>query len=458
MRDTDPKGALSLLEEGRKKVEASGLEPATRDQLLRRADRAIGETRQFIEENQPRLDLADKNNGARQDIERDARVKQETKEKVAVLVDKFNQLRDEQRYEEAQVAAKQAAELDPNNPVAQQLLTEAKFLYRVKSNNALKDQKEEEFWATLNQVDESSVPFNDAHPYVMPDAKTWDGLTKSRAKLTAAEGRRNISEREIEIQKKLKTPVSLDFTNAPLSKVIDYLSKIAEINLYLDPKGLAEEGVSTDTLINIEVRHEIMLKSALNLILQPLHLSYVVKDEVLKITSEQMRNNQVYTVTYPVADLVIPIPNFVPMPMGLSAAYNNAMGTIGFGGNTAAFGSGGAPLGIMASRDGKNGMGTINPNALAQITSPHPSAGPHNPQQPLGMGPGGLGGGTQADFDSLINLITGTVKPQTWDSVGGPGSIQPFETNLSIVVSQTQDVHEEIVDLLEQLRRMRICR
>ena len=38
--------------------------------------------------------------------------------------------------------------------------------------------------------------------------------------------------------------------------------------------------------------------------------------------------------------------------------------------------------------------------------------------------------------------------------MGGPGSIRPFETNLSIVVSQTQEVHEEIVDLLEQLRRL----
>ncbi len=454
MRETDPKGALSLLEEGRKKVEGSGLEPAARDQLLRRADRAIGETKQFIEENQPRLDLADKNNNTRQEIDREARVKQETKEKVAVLVDKFNQLRDEQRYEEAQVAAKQAAELDPNNPVAQQLLTEAKFLYRVMSNNALRDSKEEGFWQALDSVDHSSIPFDDRNPYIMPDAKTWSDLTKNRAKLTQAEHRRNLSEREIEIQKKLKTPVSLDFDHAPLSKVVDYLSKIAEINLYLDPKGLAEEGVTTETPVSIEVRHEIMLKRALNLILQPLHLSYVVKDEVLKITSEQMRDNQVYTVTYPVADLVIPIPNFVPMPMGLSAAYNNAMGTIGFGGNNAPFGSTGAPLGVMASRDGKNGLGSINPNALAQITSPHPTAGPHNAQQPLGMGPGGLGGGTQADFDSLINLITGTVKPQTWDSVGGPGSIEPFETNLSIVVSQTQDVHEEIVDLLEQLRRM----
>lgn len=58
------------------------------------------------------------------------------------------------------------------------------------------------------------------------------------------------------------------------------------------------------------------------------------------------------------------------------------------------------------------------------------------------------------DFDSLIDLITSTIAPAKWDKVGGRGSIAPFETNLSLVVSQTQEVHEEIVDLLEQLRRM----
>ncbi len=56
----------------------------------------------------------------------------------------------------------------------------------------------------------------------------------------------------------------------------------------------------------------------MNLILEPLHLSYVIKDEVLKVTSEQMRDSQVYTVTYNVADLVIPIPNFVPGHNGLA--------------------------------------------------------------------------------------------------------------------------------------------
>ena len=107
-RESDPKSALSLLEEARKKVEAAGLEPAAREQLLRRVDRAITETKQYIDENRPRLELTEKNNRTRQDIAREGRVKQETQEKVALLVDEFNQLKDEQRFEEAQVVAKRA--------------------------------------------------------------------------------------------------------------------------------------------------------------------------------------------------------------------------------------------------------------------------------------------------------------------------------------------------------------
>ena len=46
-------------------------------------------------------------------------------------------------------------------------------------------------------------------------------------------------------------------------------------------------------------------------------------------------------------------------------------------------------------------------------------------QQPLSAG-AQRGGGTQADFTQLIDLITRTVAPQTWDAVGGPGAIDSF--------------------------------
>ena len=39
----------------------------------------------------------------------------------------------------------------------------------------------------------------------------------------------------------------------------------------------------------------------------------MIKDEVLKITSEQIRDGDLIRRVYNVADLVIPIPNFVPI-------------------------------------------------------------------------------------------------------------------------------------------------
>ena len=42
------------------------------------------------------------------------------------------------------------------------------------------------------------------------------------------------------------------------------------------------------------------------------------------------------------------------------------------------------------------------------------------------------GGGSQADFESLIELITSTVRPTSWDTVGGPGSIKGFEGGVHV--------------------------
>lgn len=59
------------------------------------------------------------------------------------------------------------------------------------------------------------------------------------------------------------------------------------------------------------------------------------------------------------------------------------------------------------------------------------------------------------DFDQLIDTITSTVKPTTWDSVGGPGSIAPLEAAgiTTLVVSQTQDALESVEKLLADLRK-----
>jgi|GEM_PF-3240661 len=62
------------------------------------------------------------------------------------------------------------------------------------------------------------------------------------------------------------------------------------------------------------------------------------------------------------------------------------------------------------------------------------------------------------DFETLIDLITNSILPSTWEEVGGAGKIQAFAGNLSLVISQTQDAHDEIADLLMQLRALQESR
>jgi hypothetical protein len=57
----------------------------------------------------------------------------------------------------------------------------------------------------------------------------------------------------------------------------------------------------------------------------------------------------------------------------------------------------------------------------------------------------------KVNYDALIDLVTSTVRPQTWDAVGGPGSICPYRGTL--VISQTADVHQEIQKMLKDLRQ-----
>ncbi len=455
--EKDPKAGLAMLEQERKKIEAAGLDPQYRDLLLRNIDRSLRDTQQYIEHNRASIELGAKNDRTRDEIAREQQFKLDRQEKVAAKVDEYNHLMDEQRYAEAEIVAKQAAELDPKNPVVEQLLLRSRFVRMYQDSMAIKDEKERLFGIEMNNVDRASIPFDDLHPMEFPDVKDWKTITKSRNKL-AQDRQRRRTEQEMEIEKKLKTPVSVTFKAMPLSKVMDQLARLADVNLHLDPQGLSEEGISSDTPITIEIAHQVMLKSALNLILEPLHLSYVVKDEVLKITSEQKRAGQVYTVTYNVADLVMPIPKFTGgANMGLQGAYRDAMANVS-GGAAAGGGTMTTPLAVMAGGK-QSGSGAVNSQVLAQMAGTVGGAGQQNNGMGFGgpggaSGPGGLGGGAQADFDSLIELITSTVQPTTWDAVGGPGSIARFETNLSLVVSQTQEVHEEIVDLLEQLRRM----
>lgn len=454
MRELDPKMALELLAQTQQLIESSQVEPEFRAQLLNRVARTREDVQAYYDAHKADFELQEQNDAVLGEIDRERSMKIEIDEKLAALVDEYNKLMDEERWAEAELTAKKAIELAPNNPLAEQLRWNANFARRFKQQRQIDLDKESGFVDQLASVDQASIPFDDRNPIRFPDKLQWKDLVDRRKRLTDGDGPRR-NPRELQIEQKLKTPVSLQFTDAALGQVLDHLAELSDINIHVDPQGLAAEGVATDTPITINLKQEISLKSALNLILEPLHLGYVIKDEVLKITSEQFRNGELAVRMYPVADLVIPIPNFVPNGrMGLEASLQNAYTSLGYGG-TSGFTSQ-SPLAVVASKDGNPNSAMMNPALLANVgTNSGTMAGQLlGSHAPVGAGPGGAGGGAAADFDSLIQLITSTIEPTSWAEVGGSGAIEEFRTNLSLVISQTEDVHDQIRDLLAQLRRL----
>jgi hypothetical protein len=141
----------------------------------------------------------------------------------------------------------------------------------------------------------------------------------------------------------------------------------------MDRRTLADLGVEPDTPVTFEIAG-VSAKSAMQLMLRELGLTFAIRNEVLFITSPEEAENCLTAIVYDVTDLMI-------------------------------------------GDDESQGL----------------------------------------DFDSLLDVTTKTIKPTSWDDVGGPGSIQPFTSAgiVTIVVSQTDEVHDKIVDLLAELRSMR---
>ena len=449
IRETDPKHALELLEAARENIKKANVAQNVKAQLLRRVELSISDTENYIQQNSSELDLDAENREILAEIERRRQARLDMQQRIAELVDQFNQLQEEQRFEEMEIVAQRLYELAPEEPVAQTAWTTAKMYRRSKLNQMLLADKEESVWATFQAVEDAAVPFDDSNPFQHGDAQSWQQLTRSRNE--QRQRRNRLNERELEIQRKLRMGVQVNYVNRPLQEVFDELSRVAGISIHLDEHGMAQENVRSDVPVTLTLNNEISLKSVLNLILDPLHLDYIIQDEVLKITSEQRAQGAVYPEVYDVGDLVIPIPNFVPdNNIGLQGLINHAHSVAG--GNWL---GGPGPV-AMVNNDTRRGGTTITREVMAQQQSPSLAGipGPGAPAVPISSGPAMLGGGAAADFDSLIQLITSTVSADSWDAVGGPGSIQPFPTNLSLVISQTQQVHEEIADLLEQLRRL----
>ena len=440
LAETDPDGAMQILQSAQEAVEGANLDAKASAPLLK----SLAASRQQVDYarkvNGPRIDLEQRTEEVLSTVKRERDFKISVEKEFAEKVDEFNELMREKRFEEAEVVAKQAQQLKPGEEVAELMVLKSRFGARAAHNDWLKERLADEWNKQLDDLEKTITdhPFTTDIAYDIPKFKK---ITQLRSKYKDNASNYFPSEAELKVQQSLKREVSLNFEDAPLSTVVKHLQTLAEINVHLDPEGLEEEGVTPSTTVSIHLEG-VQMKSALKHLLDPLRLGYVVVDGVLKITSSTRQQGELVPRTYSVADLVIPVQNFTsPDFIGRSNKRNAVSGS-----TPAGMGLQSVPSNSQTRLASKSGQGFAQIDEVPGGTSGLGGAGRGKAELE--------GGGVVADFTELIDLIQTTVAPSTWESLGGVGQMRPFNTTLSLVIRQTQSVHEEIADLLRQLRRL----
>lgn len=98
------------------------------------------------------------------------------------------------------------------------------------------------------------------------------------------------------------TVTSLDFNNTPLSEVAETIGRQHGIKVVLDTQALEAAGITPDLPVTRKLEG-VPLGTALWLLLGDLHLSYVVRDDVLHITTPAEAESLI-TRVYNVQDLI----------------------------------------------------------------------------------------------------------------------------------------------------------
>ncbi|HUB26990.1 MAG TPA: hypothetical protein VL992_16305 [Tepidisphaeraceae bacterium] len=207
----------------------------------------------------------------------------------------------------------------------------------------------------------------------------------------------------------------LKFENVPLSDALDFIRDTSQANVIVDWKALESVNVDRDSLINLHLRN-VTLRKALNIILDEAApgdvLTFYMDDNVIEVTTQEKADSIMFTMVYPVQDLLVQIPQFTQQDLsGLVSAVSSSSGqstTLG-GGQTATNLSSGGGAGSAL------GQGTSNSQNIK----------------------------TQADAGAdLVKLITDTVRPEVWRQNGGNCSISFY--NGLLIVTAPRSVQEAI--------------
>lgn len=202
------------------------------------------------------------------------------------------------------------------------------------------------------------------------------------------------------------------FDQVPFEQVMDWVKELTGANVVVRWETLEQMGIERDKPITIKVKN-LRLSQVLWMIMNEaggsdVKLAYRAAGTLLILSTEEDLSEERVLKVYDVADLLTSAPNFT------NAAQLDPGQALNQQGQGGAGGGGGASSQLFQSNQQNN------------------------------EDDGDVQG---ADIETLIQLITDTVEPDSWVAGGGVGQIFPYRS--SIVVYNTLLVHQRIGGYVE---------
>ena len=409
--------ARRLMDFARQTIELSRryASPATKYEAMRQQSRDleafIEDEQRSHDEAQIRIEFEEINKRQKEQGELVARNKQN---RIERLMGSAAELRKEGRLDEAIQVLDQVIAIDPNHETAK-IIHET--LEDVLSNTTARDHGKERDNQTqdlLVETAETGIPWHDNIRY----PKNWPEITARRLGGVEEAGE---SQENRQVRKQLRKVVpEIKFDAIPFEEVVDQLRALTGLNIVPNWSALEAAAIEKDAEVSLRLNN-VKIEKALSLILNEVgagevELAYEIDDGVIQISTKDDLSRRTFVKVYNIQDLVVTIPTFRGRQISLeNIGQQQQEGGLGGGQFIGQGGGGGEGGGQDDEEDDQDGVDPLQP---------------------------------------IIDLIQETIDPESWRAAGGNvGSVSSLQQQ--IIVTQTSTAHDQLRDLLRDLRRAR---
>jgi hypothetical protein len=380
MLRSDPEGAMELLRRTLDNARGNpDLSDRTRTELENRLERSLRQNEQEGRRVRQEIDQRLRILAREAEKLRIESIKLTFEDRIRERLRAYHVLMDQAREEEAAQRANELRQDLVNQgqsvpPAVNAAYYNALFAANLHELAELRRIRQERFMMTLMQVERSHIPFPDEPPVQFPPAATWIALSKYRkAKYESQSFGPDVPKRMLYLRDRLSDTVNFDGFDDPrftLQDALDYLADRYDLSFdvlefafkaQVGDRSVLAEPIATTPIPKMK---GVSLATVLRKILGRIpsvpgkEATYIIRRDQIEITTADFAVAEKSIRVYPVADLVVPIPNAVNNQSVLSQAT-----IFGFGGSlgvaqtqAATFIGGAANLGF-AGAGGLGGLG-----------------------------------------------------------------------------------------------------